>query len=60
MAMKIDPEICTTCGDCKPVCPTGAVLRTKGVYSIDASLCTECDGDPECVAVCSADSIQPL
>ena len=60
MAMFIDPDSCSTCGDCKPVCPSGAVLKIKGIFSIDANVCNECDGDPQCVSACPSDSIQPL
>ena len=60
MAMRIDPEACTACGDCKPACPTKSVINRKGVFSIDERTCNECDGDPECIAVCPADCILPL
>lgn len=59
MAMTIDPDACTACGDCKPACPTRSVQNRKGVFSIDARSCDECDGDPQYVAACAADCIQP-
>lgn len=57
MAMKIDADVCTDCGDCEPVCPTGAIVKSKGHYVIKASLCTECeDYDfPQCEDVCETD-----
>ncbi len=58
MAMKIVAEECTSCGDCHPVCPTGAVLKKRGTYVIDPEVCTECEGefdDPQCVEACPID-----
>lgn len=55
MAMKINPDMCTSCGDCEPECPTASISTKKGLYVIDASSCTECEGDfskPQCVKVC--------
>ncbi len=63
MAMKIDAELCTACGDCEPVCPTGAIHTHKGVYAIKDSLCAECeDYDyPQCEDICDVDEcIVPL
>jgi ferredoxin len=60
MAMSIDPDSRTACGDCKPACPTKSVLLRKGVFSIDERTCDECDGDPKCVSVCGIDCIQQL
>lgn len=59
MAMAIDTETCSTCGDCKAACPTGSIVSRKGLYSINADTCDECDGVPECVSACSADCIHP-
>ncbi len=36
MAMKINPDECTACGDCKPVCPTKSISSGKIFYKIDA------------------------
>jgi ferredoxin len=58
MAMYIDGDECTTCGECELVCPTGAIVNRKGVLSINAKVCTECDGasdEPQCLAVCPLD-----
>lgn len=55
MAMKINTELCTACGDCEDECPTASITHKKGVYSIDAAGCTECEGEfkkPQCVKVC--------
>jgi ferredoxin len=55
MAMKIDKDLCTSCGDCEPECPTNSISIKKGLYIINATECTECDGDyskPQCVKLC--------
>ncbi len=55
MAMKINPDMCTSCGDCEPECHTASISTKKGLYVINASECTECEGDfnkPQCVKVC--------
>ncbi|MCE1240220.1 MAG: 4Fe-4S binding protein [Azonexaceae bacterium] len=62
MAMKIDSDMCTACGDCKPVCPTGAISSGKIFYKIDGGTCTECDGhadSPLCVDACPSGCISP-
>jgi ferredoxin len=64
MAMSIDPELCTSCGDCEPVCPTNAIVPKKGIYFIKAEVCTECEGKfdlPQCVNACMTDGcINPV
>ncbi|MCB1887743.1 MAG: 4Fe-4S dicluster domain-containing protein [Rhodocyclaceae bacterium] len=55
MALKIDQAECTSCGDCKPVCPTKSITDKGGIFKINADTCTECDGEfdePQCLAVC--------
>ena len=54
MAMTIDQSVCSACGECEPLCPTGAILPNKGTFAIKASLCNECeDYDfPQCADVC--------
>ncbi len=58
--MMIDPDECTLCGDCKPVCPTQSIVLQDGVFYIDPDTCTECDGDPHCLAQCATGCIVPL
>lgn len=64
MSMMIVAELCTSCGDCEPDCPTVAIKPKKGVYWIDPEKCTECDGDadaPKCETICDVDDcIVPL
>lgn len=55
MAMYISNEECISCGDCVPVCPTGAITEGKIVFEIDPDVCTECEGEfdePQCVEIC--------
>jgi len=58
MAMMINSSLCTACGDCESVCPTGAIIPSKGVYMIQADKCTECEPDhdmPQCLNSCMED-----
>ena len=58
MAMTIFGDECISCGDCRPVCPTGAISEGPLAYRIDRRKCTECEGShatPQCVAVCPID-----
>ena len=57
MAMKIIQAECTSCGDCKPVCPTRSITSKAGMYKINADTCTECEGEfdsPQCLDACPA------
>lgn len=64
MAMKIDTELCTSCGECEPECPTASIKPKKGAYVINPDSCTECEGDfdrPKCAELCPIDDcILPL
>jgi hypothetical protein len=46
---------CTQCGDCVPVCPTGAIVVEGNEFWIDPALCNNCqDYDaPQCVSICA-------
>ena len=58
MAMTIDLDECTSCGDCEPECPTGAIIDGAMGFEINAAKCTECDDDPDsirCVEACLID-----
>lgn len=55
MAMYIVADECVSCGDCVTDCPTASIHEVKIVYEIDASTCTECEGEsdsPKCVETC--------
>jgi Fe-S-cluster-containing hydrogenase component 2 len=43
-------KVCTQCGDCAEVCPTGAIKRNAvGAYYVDAAECNLCEACvPEC------------
>ncbi len=59
MAMYIVADECISCGDCQPECPTKSIIEGKIVFEIDASTCTECEGDfdsPKCVELCPIDN----
>ena len=64
MALYIDLNACTACGDCEPLCPTKSIYPAKGVYQINAETCTECEDEydmPRCEEVCEVDDcILPL
>ncbi len=43
-------KVCTQCGDCAEVCPTGAIKQNdKGAYYVDFTECNLCEA---CVPVC--------
>ncbi len=43
-------KVCTQCGDCAEVCPTGAIKQNdKGAYYVDFAECNLCEACvPEC------------
>ncbi len=43
-------KVCTQCGDCAEVCPTGAIKQNeKGAYYVDYAECNLCEACvPEC------------
>jgi NAD-dependent dihydropyrimidine dehydrogenase PreA subunit len=40
--MRIDDTVCTSCWECLPYCPVGAILPEDGVVRIDEEQCVEC------------------
>ena len=61
MALKIVDELCTSCGDCEPDCPTASISVKGGVYKINAKTCTECEPDydePKCIELCPVDRLR--
>jgi ferredoxin len=59
MAMTINDE-CIACGACVPECPSEAISEGDPLYTIDASVCVECEGhfeSPRCIEVCPVDCI---
>ena len=62
MALKINPDDCTSCAACELECPNGAISARKGTYVIDPGKCTECEGKfkkPQCAAVCPTGACVP-
>ncbi len=58
MALKINRDICTSCGDCEPKCPTKSIKPFKGAFKINEETCTECEGqfdEPQCMKACMED-----
>jgi ferredoxin len=48
-------ESCVNCWACEPVCPSKAIFDAKPHFLIDATKCTECEGDfadPQCASIC--------
>ncbi len=52
-------DSCVNCWACEPLCPSDAIHPANppatAHFSIDASACTECDGDfadPQCASIC--------
>lgn len=64
MALQIVKDLCTACADCEPVCPTNSIKPFKGLFTIEAETCNECEddgGDPKCLDVCmEPDCIIPV
>jgi NAD-dependent dihydropyrimidine dehydrogenase PreA subunit len=57
--MVIIGNLCDGCGKCVAECPKSAIVKSSGVYAIDAGLCDNCDHyfDVECVRVCDENAI---
>lgn len=50
LAVLVDKEKCTGCGECIEACPGQIPLLHPGDRK--AVICDLCDGDPQCVKVC--------
>jgi Fe-S-cluster-containing hydrogenase component 2 len=48
--LAVDEAICTNCGACYDVCPTGVIHEHPDRHV--AFKCDLCDGSPECIAFC--------
>lgn len=42
-------KLCNDCGDCLPVCSTGALTMVQGKVLYDPSICEHCD---KCLDIC--------
>ncbi|HLU14058.1 MAG TPA: YfhL family 4Fe-4S dicluster ferredoxin [Arenimonas sp.] len=61
MALLIN-SLCVNCDVCAPACPNTAISQGEVIYEIDPARCTECVGhfdEPQCVAVCPVECIEP-
>ena len=52
--MSINPQACTTCGQCIDLCRWNAIKRTENAVTIDAD---ECEGCGTCTLACPANAI---
>ena len=61
MAMKIDPDLCVSCGACEEACDINhAISPGDPAYVIDPAKCDECasaGGTSKCVPACGVDAI---
>ena len=51
---EIDPEICTSCGNCTDVCRFNAIRFDNDIYSVES---LDCEGCGYCARVCPAGAI---
>lgn len=54
MAVKVDVDLCTGCGECADSCPAEAISIQDGKAQVDAEACVECE---LCVSVCPTGAI---
>ena len=53
--LRIDPDVCTGCGQCKDVCGSNAIEgQRKSAHRIDDGKCTRCGA---CRSVCPGEAI---
>ncbi len=53
-------EGCVDCWACEPLCPSQAIYAAEPHFRIDASKCTECEGDfadPQCAGICPIEGV---
>ncbi len=54
--MRIDEVTCTSCGECLPYCPVGAIMSQDGAVFVEDATCVEC-GTCQREAPCPTQSI---
>lgn len=47
---------CISCGNCKDICPVGAISQGDSQYEIDANTCIDCGS---CASECPVETIKP-
>ena len=53
---SIEPELCTACGRCRKVCPSGAISGAKKVpHTINQEMCIKCG---MCIESCKFDAVK--
>ncbi len=57
MAVEINNEKCTGCGQCVDVCPVEAITMNDDKAKIDQETCIECGA---CVSECPNEAIEML
>lgn len=55
--LKINPQLCTNCGECIYECHTGAIQEKKGQYFISQDNCVLCEA---CVDICEQEAIRDM
>jgi len=55
MAVKVDVDVCTGCGNCVDACPVEAITLNNDKAVIDEDTCIECG---VCVDECPVDAIE--
>jgi len=50
----VNEALCTGCGECVDVCPSGAIQLVNGVAQIELRLCQECQA---CLSTCRSGAI---
>jgi NAD-dependent dihydropyrimidine dehydrogenase PreA subunit len=55
--IRIKETLCTGCGTCLEVCPTGALSLANGLATVDQSLCAQCEA---CIGACPEQAIESV
>ena len=55
MAVEVNQEKCTACGQCVEICPVEAITMNEGQISINQDDCSECGA---CESECPSGAIE--